>query len=364
MKYFRAVIYIIPFLIIHNVYCAEFAIDGLVNFQNFNSNLGKKNNNKFFINGGLNFKFWKSLKNNKKYGFHVKLNPNMLNENNKKDQENIYPVEQVVGYFENKLGRFEVGNYTSISNSIDANTIVNFMNDNSLLYLGDIVSERDSGFKYFPLDTFFPTNSINAFGVSGKNSAKLNYYTPEFDGIRFAISYTPTIKKFGNEEILKNIAELGVLYTGEIENIGIKLSNILQFGKNKNDRKFYGWLFSSNMNYQGVSFCFSYGNLNKYNLGNINNTSKTVYWTTGFQYSFGPVSTNINYIRNKTGDWYSINSDGIGYKNLMWGLEYRIAKGISTYTEVSTFHFNNKVQHKENLKLKGRAITAGIKFKF
>ena len=332
----------------------------------------------------LNINF---IDNDLKYGAMIKLNANTS-----KSKKEIFTnsksnfAEQNMIYLENGYGRIEIGSYTGISNAmkINASTLASAtggINGDSQYYWSKPIFPNLKNIMFLRTPNL-PTNELNTVGINGVNATKINYYTPEFSGFRAGISYTPNSKIYGkieptnnvceseckSEDGFKNIIETGLSYTGEVNNIGIKLSAVSEFGKNKKstNKNLNAWDIGMNISYQGVIIGVSYGSWNKYNVLKAYNDqyAKTNYWTAGIGYEYGPISTSITHLQSKMG--ITANNKANTLRNTVFGIDYKIASGLLSYLECASFKTKDKssIERKDNNSDKGYIFMIGMNLKF
>ena len=390
MKRLLITIFFVCYCISYGTASVKIKVNGSIDTQvtnikekgNFNKSSDYK---KVYNNGIITDTYLKlninSIDNDPKYGAMIKLNANTS-----KSKKEILTngksnfAEQTMIYLENGYGRIEAGSYTGISNAmkINASTFASAtggINGDSQYYWNKSTSHTSTVFLQTPN---LPTNELSTVGINGINATKINYYTPEFSGFRAGISYIPDSKTYGkigsdnnvrkDEDGFENIIETGLSYTGEVNNIGIKLAAVSEFGKNKKstNKNLNAWDVGMNVSYQGVIIGVSYGSWNKYNVPKTYNNqyAKTNYWTTGIGYEYGPISTSITHLQSKMG--IIANQKVNTLRNTVFGLDYKIASGLLPYFEFASFKMKDKSSTKEksNKDDKGYLFIIGMNLKF
>lgn len=296
-------------------------------------------------------------------------------------------AEQAMIYLENEFSHVEIGSYTGISNTMKVNaatfaSATGGINGDSQYYWNKVISPTTSTGN--PIETIFlqtpnlPTNELGTIGIKGMNATKINYYTPEFSGFRFGISYIPDAKVYGtiasansvfrDEDGFKNVFETGLSCIGEVKNIGIKFAMVSEFGKNKVSTKkdLRTWEVGTNLTYHGFTVGGSYGNWGKYKAPKtgINKYAGTSYWTMGIGYAYGPLSASITHLQSKKG--MEANQKANTLRNTVLGVDYKIVAGLLSYLEFSSFKMNDKstTELQDNKSNKGHIFMFGMKLKF
>ena len=224
------------------------------------------------------------------------------------------------------------------------------------------------------------TNYIGTAGIQGVNAAKLTYYTPTFAGFSAGLSYTPdnqvngTVNTFSSDlnknTGFKNIFELGLQYATQLDQVGIKVAAIGEYGTPKdslnnypldfngynnssnvgtNKSKLKSWEIGTNLSYMGFTVGGSYGSWGKagapkdaVNAGVTTalKTKTSNYWTAGLGYAYGPANVSLTYLGSKLG--LAGVADANKFTNLVFSADYKLAPGLLPYFEVSSFKMTDK----------------------
>lgn len=337
-------------------------------------------NNNLVTDAYLNFDIQGKSVDGFKYGGLVKLNA--ITSKSKKEPLSYFSqkpgiAEQVMAYLENSYGRIEVGNYTGVTESmkVNAGTLANAtggINGDSQYYWNtNTVQESSSnGIKVKTKTPFLQTPNLptnEAVTLKNINTTKLNYYTPDFSGLRFGITFIPSkISGIIREtEGFKNVLETGVYYSKEIKNIGLKLAAVTEFGKNQisDNENLRAYEVGTNIHYQGFTIGASYSDWGKYNAvkTNADQYSKTTYWTAGLGYQDGAISVTLTHLQGEK-DTTGFN-DKPSYsklRNTVLGVDYKLATGISPYIEFSSFKMSQPSEENN----KGHILMTGFKMSF
>jgi hypothetical protein len=240
-----------------------------------------------------------------------------------------------------------------------------------------------------------------------ENATKLSYYTPRISGWQFGLSLTPDTGNRGssasltgnNSGDMRNVVSWGVNYSDNIGNLGLAISANGEHGKyeqsktatiQRNDLQayelgamatFFGFTLGASYGSWGKSLQAKTGvyscdydpTLTLANQTCANGGKKfknSTYWTTGIAYQFGPVAASITTIQSQFQ-----NND---YQAASFGVDYRMAKGLMPYIEVTQFKFTankptydsvangsgNTVTSNRIIDNKGYVVLAGLIFSF
>lgn len=243
-----------------------------------------------------------------------------------------------------------------------------------------------------------------------EDATKINYYTPRISGWQLGATFTPDTGNNGtsasisgnNSGDIKQAISYGVNYSDNFGNVGFAVSATGETGKfeqlstattQRNNLQAYDIGFMAS--YFGATFGASYGNWGKslqpktgiyscnYNstsslanqtcaAGSATNTKfgDATYYSTGAAYQFGPFAASVTYLDS--------NFQANKYDAMSFGVDYRMAKGLMPYFEVTQYKFvsnqpkdssiinqttlsNKERQLKDN---SGYVVLAGLLFSF
>lgn len=351
----------------------------------------KFSNNNISTDWYLYFRIRNEVNSELRYGSLIKLKANTSRSKREIYDKYYKPsiAEQVMLYLESGYGRVEIGNYTGVTESMKVNagtfaSATGGIDGNSQYYwnqfTADIITNKTKDTKYAFLKTANLTrNKLGKFAFRGVNAVKVNYYTPEFYGLRFGFTFTPKAKvhstalnvnkRVKGKDIFKNMFEISLYYTDEIGNIGVKLAIVSEFGKNKKDKEknLMAYEVGTNLSYQGFIVGASYRDCRKYGACNRNNTlefGEESYWTAGIGYANSPISASLTHLQAKRG--IGIVNDGNNnkynkLKNTVIGVDYRIARDLMPYIEFSSFKMNQASRFKKEDNNNGYIFMIGVK---
>jgi hypothetical protein len=215
-----------------------------------------------------------------------------------------------------------------------------------------------------------------------EDASKISYYTARLSGWQSGVSFTPDSGDSGTSYAIsgadsgdiKNVVSLGTNYAENFGNLGFAVSLSGEYGKfensksiissdsKRNDLKSYDVGFMAT--YFGFTFGGSYGSWGKslqpktgiyscdYNpkdvigkqtctvtsdaatsQSQINRFKNAYYYTGGVAYEFGPVAISATYLSSE----FQKNK----YSALSVGADYKLAKGLMPYVEVTKFEFQS-----------------------
>ncbi len=184
-----------------------------------------------------------------------------------------------------------------------------------------------------------------------QNAAKINYYSPRFSGFQIGASYAPNSDSRGNginriRSLNKfgNIMDLSLGYEGQFNNIGLKASGALERGNGnavQGTRTYDAYNLGAVVTAFGVNFAGSYGDMNNaYGVG-----TEASYWTAGAAYDFGPFGASVTYLDSSFDISGGLNND---FHNVVAGVDYALAPGLTPYVEVSWFNGGANVTEADN----------------
>ncbi len=202
-----------------------------------------------------------------------------------------------------------------------------------------------------------------------EDASKISYYTPRIAGWQLGASFTPDTGNNGtsssisgdNSGDIKQAISYGVNYSDNLGNVGFAISATGESGRfeqgsnattKRNSLQAYDLGFMAT--YLGATFGVSYGSWGKSlqpktgiyscdydataTIANQDCTagsgfSKAAYYTAGAAYQFGPIATSLTYLDSK----FQENT----YNALSFGVDYRMAKGLMPYLEVTKYDFES-----------------------
>ncbi len=174
-----------------------------------------------------------------------------------------------------------------------------------------------------------------------QNAAKLNYYSPRFSGFQLGLSYAPNSDSRGNAvnrvrslNKFGNVMDASVGYEGQFNNIGLKASGAYERGNGnaiQGTQTYDAYNLGAVVTAFGINFAGSYGDLdNAYGAG-----TSADYYTLGAAYDFGPFGASVTWLDSSFDLPGGANNN---FHNLVGGVDYALAPGLTPYVEVSWFN--------------------------
>ena len=205
-----------------------------------------------------------------------------------------------------------------------------------------------------------------------EDASKISYYTPRISGWQLGTSFTPDTGNNGtsasisgdNSGDIKQAISYGVNYSDNFDNLGFALSATGETGKYEQNttattkrENLQAYDVGLMATYAGATIGASYGNWGKslqpktgiyscdYNSAiaigsqdclNANAGKKfgdATYYTAGLAYQFGPLAASITYLNS--------NFQENKYNATSFGIDYKMAKGLMPYLEVTKYKFES-----------------------
>lgn len=235
------------------------------------------------------------------------------------------------------------------------------------------------------------------------DATKINYYTPRVSGWQFGVSATPNTGNTGTSAVIsgdnsgsiKDVVSYGINYSDNFGNLGFAASLTGENGKyeqlssatikRNNLQAYEAGIMTS---YLGLTLGGSYGIWGKslqpksgiyscdydssQTLANQNcSTGKkfkdATYYTAGAAYQFGPFASSLTYLTS--------NFQENQYESLSLGVDYRMAKGLMPYVEITKYDFKSNKPKATDVVISGSSqsqlrdnngyvVLAGLLFSF
>ncbi|MSP33985.1 MAG: porin [Rickettsiales bacterium] len=269
-------------------------------------------------------------------------------------------------------------NGTSITNSDgnynnNANPAVHGSFNNNSLITGNNVVNNGLGIKN------------GSFGQM-EDATKISYYTPRINGWQLGGSFTPDTGNTGTSAVIngnnagniKNVVSWALNYSNNIGNLGFATSVTGENGQFQNSKAattvdgaiirdrlnsydagimvtYFGFTIGGSYGYWGTSLQQNKGiyscDYNSEQTLAAQNCSDPItkgkkfagakYYTTGLAYEFGPIAFSITTI--------SSNFQKNKYQAQSFGIDYKMARGLMPYIEVTKFKFTSNQPHASDI---------------
>ena len=248
-------------------------------------------------------------------------------------------------------------------------------------------------------DLFLPVSDSKSFSTELATAAKVSYYSPNFNGLRFGVTYTPDTDVHGTVSNIATVVESsssygfgfedvfegGFMYDGSLGDFGFQLSLLGQTGdaKKTSTGTFTNRVGTSNVKYEdlggyevgfgtefmGVGFAASYGEHDAL-LSTMNNLE---YYTLGLGYEMGPWAFSVNYLKSEQESKVFSNAAAptvfnktkkAEFENLVFDVAYQ-CQGMMPYLQVSNFEaIKPENGQTADIKNDGTVVLVGAKISF
>jgi predicted porin len=273
------------------------------------------------------------------------------------NSDNGFNADKTFVFLQGGFGRVELGGNTGAEEALSVNTST----------FASATGGVDGDFYRF---TAAPTNfagitapdlalasSGNGGAVSGSNvnedATKITYYTPRVSGFQAGVSFIPNTEAVGQTTLgtngYENIWTAGVNYSGDFDGVGVKVaatgirgSNAEKTAASTDDLE--GYDVGANVSFSGFTVGGSYGSFQDVRLTDgvpaLNNaTSEASYWDAGVGYEMGAYSASVTYLDSSVDS--SAANDRDDFSNLVVGVDYKLAPGLTPYAEVAFFDYDS-----------------------
>lgn len=264
-----------------------------------------------------------------------------------------------LSYFmwDNKAGRFIVGNSKNVSNMMAVTAP-----DAGTLGIQDTYATNLIALPYG-----FAVNPAT-YSIVDNDTAKVSYISPEMGGLQLGATVMPSDAGLSSgdafyvseETRLKFGANIAALYTKDFGKTVLSVSANYAYAK----PTFKGMSYSGtdveekNVHQYGGGISIQRGNLTVGGSVNVVNTSdeigrhfyiggrnlaKGVSWDFGVGYNFGPLETSISMIQSRANSFFEKGKKDVYTLGLL-AVRYHITKGLSVYGEGGYINFNSARQ--------------------
>lgn len=265
-----------------------------------------------------------------------------------------------LSYFmwDNKAGRFIVGNSKNVSNMMAVTAP-----DAGTLGIQDTYATNLIALPYG-----FAVNPAT-YSIVDNDTAKVSYISPEMGGLQLGATVMPSDAGLSasdafyvsEETRLKFGANVAALYTKDFGKTVLSVSANYAYAK----PTFKGMSYNSstdveekNVHQYGGGISIQRGNLTVGGSVNVVNTSdeigrhfyiggrnlaKGVSWDFGVGYNFGPLETSMSMIQSRANSFFKKGKKDVYTLGLL-AVRYHITKGLSVYGEGGYINFNSARQ--------------------
>lgn len=184
----------------------------------------------------------------------------------------------------------------------------------------------------------FPALPLHHMHGAAEDATKISYYSPEWAGLRFGLSYLPesdvsgTASSFNGKaghRAFNDVLNAGVSYDTRIGNVGMKASLTGERGRAEvsGHEDLGAYVAGLEFDWRGFSIAGSYGDWNKSVSHMVANNPDAYYATLGISYAHGPFGVSLTGFKSD----YQFNEAHI----VSLSTDYAVAPGLTPYAEVT-----------------------------
>lgn len=198
-----------------------------------------------------------------------------------------------------------------------------------------------NGILHLNTSTFLihPDLTTAAIGGITEDATKVNYYTPEFSGFQFGVSYTPDegdggqfANRLDSNGDFENVFGAGLTYNKDYGHYNVNAGLVGETGSAEatGTEDLQAWQVGGTVQCKqtGISLAGSYGDW-----GNsshpVNSNAETHFWTAGIAYEADKAGVSATYFDSEHAD--------NNYKSVVIGADYKVADGLTPYIETTFF---------------------------
>ncbi len=233
-------------------------------------------------------------------------------------------------------GRFELGNNEGAEQAmaVNAATIARAtggIDGDNEFYINATGIGGLASFLIFP---DLPTADI---GGIAEDATKVTFYTPNFSGFQFGVSFTPdegdggqVASRLDSNGDFENVFSAGLSYEGEWDNIGLQASIVGETGDSELalTEDLNAWQAGLALSFNDISVAGSYGDWDDSGLAS-GSSADTDFWTAGIAYAKEDWGVSAT--------WFDSDRGGNDYESLVLGVDYTPVSGLTPYAEVTFF---------------------------
>lgn len=244
-------------------------------------------------------------------------------------------------YLDGNWGRFELGTNTDAATAlkVDASTIARATGGID----GDwfrFVAAPNAAFIVRP-DMPVSHGGVTTPGDT-ENAGKVTYYSPSFSGLQLGLSYTPDTDAKGQVPTAavataslgagyEDVFSGGLTYNRQFNNVALGLSATGEMGDASvagvDDLEAYA--LGASLGFAGFSVAGSWGDIEA-------NNGDGEFWTAGLAYDYNAFGASVTYLDSET-EFTGVDQE---FDNLVFGVDYAVAPGMTPYAEVALFDYN------------------------
>lgn len=265
------------------------------------------------------------------------------------------------------FGRVELGNNSATSNTmeIDASNIARatggiegdwwrYVTLPSTGLTTSNVAGTPGTFSVEP-NLFFGNDGATGAGSVDGDAGKITYYTPNFSGFQFGISYVPDSDNRGflsntskvNTGAYEDVFTAGLSYETDVDGIGIGIAAVTEkgdaevpAGTAREDLEAYS--VGAKVDFGGFSIAGNYGDRGDTGQASTSATKQdNRYYSIGAAFENGPYGISVTYLDSETPNSAAAPSAQLDTEAWVVGADYQMAPGFTPYIEAAFFEFDD-----------------------
>jgi len=174
-----------------------------------------------------------------------------------------------------------------------------------------------------------------------ENAGKVTYYSPSFSGLQLGVSFTPDTDSKGQNLTgtaagglgadQEDVISGGLTYNRQFDQVALGLSATGETGDSSTagGQDLEGYALGASLGFAGFNFAGSWGDVEA-------NFGEGDYWTAGVAYDFDAFGASVTYLDSEVDATGGTNE----FDNLVFGVDYAVAPGLTPYAEVSLFDYS------------------------
>lgn len=279
------------------------------------------------------------------YGAVIELEADISADNTTQAKNTGGNADKTYLYLQGGFGRFELGGNTDAAEALSVNSstfasATGGVDGDFYRYAAPTTTAAFVDNFLVRPDLVLANNIAGAAtGPINEDATKATYYTPRFAGFQAGVSYLPNSGSTGTTSAVsaatgfEDVFSGGINYAAQWDAIGFKAALTGQTGDNKTAGQpdLQAWDVGANLSFAGFTVGGSYGDLDD----SLGATFDTNYWDAGIGYAAGAFSASATYLNSESGP-----NGGDEFDNLVVGVDYKLAPGLTPYAEVSFFEYD------------------------
>lgn len=254
-------------------------------------------------------------------------------------------------YMDGNWGRFELGTNTDAATAlkVDASTIARATGGIDGDWFRFVAAPAAGGTFIVRPDLATSHGGTQTPGVT-ENAGKVTYYSPSFSGLQLGVSFAPDTDARGQNLTAANAGGLGanqedvfsggITYNRQFDQVALGLSATGEMGSTSlaaGGQDLEGYALGASVGVAGFNFAASWGDMEA-------NFGEGDYWTAGVAYDFDAFGASVTYLDSEV----DVAGGDNEFENLVFGIDYAAAPGLTPYAEVSMFEYDGVAAGDDN----------------